>query len=553
MTTIVVFLPIVFMSADLRQMQGPMAITITYSLVASLFVALTLVPLLFLKLKIKPPEAQKKQDTLSLMYKWVLKEIMAYRYIAILVVAGLFVGSLYFFSKIDMNLYETEEENKFTIHVELPTGAKLEASDDRVEMVEQILNELPELESLSSKIEKWSSKIFVTLVPKEQRTRTKEEIIASLRPKFKDIQPAFIYFKESQAMAAKEIFVDLFGNDYAVLKELAMKVGGYIKSIPGLVDVKIRMREGRPEKIVILDRKRVSLSGFTISDVSENLHARLRGLVATTYHEKAKEIETIVRQEKSSFRDFTDIYNLKMRNNNGDFIQLSQMAEFGDDKGPSEIWRKNKKRFVQVSATREKVSLEKAADQILDVLKRNVDPPDNYYYEIGGDYNLMLKNKKELYYALIMTIILVYLVLGSLFESYSQPFIIMLSVPLSLIGVVIALKITKTTISTGVIMGIIMLAGIVVNNAIMLLDKINGLKDGNAEDYIVEGSVERLRPIMMTVTTTILGLLPLAIKGGEGAGLWKPLSVTVIGGLISSTMLVLFIVPCVYKSMERLK
>ncbi len=152
-----------------------------------------------------------------------------------------------------------------------------------------------------------------------------------------------------------------------------------------------------------------------------------------------------------------------------------------------------------------------------------------------------------------MTIIFVYLVLGSLFESYKQPFIIMLSVPLSLIGVVIALKITKSTISTGVIKGILMLAGIVVNNAIMLVDRINNLKSQNISNYIIEGCSHRLRPILMTVTTTILGLLPLAVKGGEAAGLWKPLSITVIGGLISSTLLVLFVIPCVYEAMDRVK
>jgi HAE1 family hydrophobic/amphiphilic exporter-1 len=228
------------------------------------------------------------------------------------------------------------------------------------------------------------------------------------------------------------------------------------------------------------------------------------------------------------------------------------MAEFVDDKGPSEIWRKNKKRFVQVSATREKLSLEKAAMKIREVLK-HAKFPENYYYEIGGDYETMLRSKKELYMALALTIVFVYLVLGSLFESYAQPFIIMLSVPLSLIGVVIALKITKNSVSTGVIMGIIMLAGIVVNNAIMLVDRINNLKKRKISEYIVEGSVQRLRPILMTVITTILGLLPLALKTGEGSGLWKPLSVTVIGGLMSSTLLVLFIVPCVYAVFEMRK
>ncbi|MFC2091616.1 efflux RND transporter permease subunit [Elusimicrobiota bacterium] len=549
LTTIVVFLPIVFLSEDIKQMQSGMALTITYALIASLFVALTMVPLLFLKLNVRPKKGEK-EFILNKIYKYVLRKIVALRWVFIIGSSGCFVLAIIFFLTIDMNLFETEEENKFTIHVELPTGAKLEVSDDKVAKVEYLLAEYPEVKQVSSKIEKWSSKIYVTLHPARKRKRSKEEIISLLRPRLKEIQPAFIYFKESQALAAKEVFLDLYGHDYEVLKKMAMNMGGYLKGIEGLEDVKIRMREGRPEKLIWLDRKRVVLSGFTISDIAENLHARLRGLIATRYHEKAKEIETIVRQDRETLADFKDVYSIEMQNSRGSYIMLTQMAEFEESKGPSEIWRKNKKRFVQVSASRNNLSLEKAAVMIKQVLG-HAKFPENYFYEIGGDYEQMLKSKKELFMALALTIVFVYLVLGSLFESYIQPLIIMLSVPLALIGVVIALKMTRSTVSTGVIMGIIMLAGIVVNNAIMLVDRINGLKKLDVPEYVVEGSAQRLRPIMMTVITTILGLLPLALKGGEGSGLWRPLSITVIGGLVSSTILVLLIIPCVYKIMEH--
>lgn len=551
LTTVIVFLPIIFLSEDLKQMQGPMALTITYSLIASLFVALTLVPLLFLRFNIKS-SLKKTESSLASLYKLALTKVLSFKYLALGVMSLLFAVSVLLFLRIDMNLYETEEENRFTVHVELPTGTKLGVSDEKVHIVEKILSEFPEVKQISSKIEKWSSKVYVTLYSEDKREKSKSKIIAELRPKFKEIQPAFIYFKESQSLAAKEVFIDIYGHDYGILKDVAMNVGGYMKAIEEMEDIKIRMREGRPEKQIVLDRKRVTLAGFSIADVAENLHARLRGLIATKYHEKAKEIETIVRQHKSTLKDFPDVYGIKMRNLYGNFITLAQMAEFVEDKAPSEIWRKNKKRFVQVSGSRKKISLEKAATRITEVLK-TAKFPENYFYEIGGDYKMMLRSKRELFLALIMTIIFVYLVLGSLFESYKQPFIIMLSVPLSLIGVVIALKITKSTISTGVIMGIIMLAGIVVNNAIMLVDRINNLKSQNISNYIIEGCSHRLRPILMTVTTTILGLLPLAVKGGEAAGLWKPLSVTVIGGLISSTLLVLFIIPCVYKAMDRVE
>jgi HAE1 family hydrophobic/amphiphilic exporter-1 len=545
LTTVVVFLPLVFLSAEIKHLQSDMALAITFSLVASLFVSLSLIPILFHRLKISPQLNEERPSFLTGSYKRTLQSILRFRHFYTGLALSLFAAAVLIFIRIDMNLFEAQEENKFTINVELPTGAKLEVSDEKVKQVESLLTELKEVKTVSSKIEKWSSKVYVTLHPASKRKRTKEEIKAALRPKFKVIQPAFIYFQESQEMAAKEVFVELYGQDYDVLKELAMTVGGYVKGIPRMEDVKIRMREGRPEKQVILDRKKVALNGLNISYIAENLHARLRGLVATRYHEKAKEIETIVRQLKDSITDFTHLYRIEFMNLLGTWTRLSQVAEFIEGKAPSEIWRKNKKRMVQVSGSRNKISLGRAVHEINRVLKSAKFPVD-YFYEIGGDYEIMVKSKKELTLALVMTVVLVYLVLASMFESYLQPFIIMISVPLSFIGVVTALKIAKLPVSVGVIMGIIMLAGIVVNNAIIMVDRINSLKSEGRVDYIVAGCIQRLRPILMTSITTILGLLPLALKGGEGSGLWRPLSVTVIGGLLSSTFLVLFIVPCIY-------
>ncbi|MFW6134424.1 MAG: efflux RND transporter permease subunit [Elusimicrobiota bacterium] len=559
LTTIVVFLPMVFLSEEIKQLQESMGITIAYSLVASLFVALTLVPILFFRLKIKP-RLKKRRKYFIEWFKKFLESVIHFRYQYIGLAGILFIASILIFMNKDMNLFETEEANKFTINIELPTGTKLEVSDEKVKAVEEILEDYPEVKTISSKIEKWSSKVYVTLTKESKRERTKSQIEASLRPKLKNIQPAFIYFKESQELAAKEVFIEIYGHNYATLKELAMSIGGTLKAIKNLKDVKIRMREGRPEKRVVLDRRKTSIFGLSVADVSRNLHARLRGLVATRYHEKAKEIETIVRQYKQSIVDFKDLYGIKMMTPFGGFISLAQIADFLDEKGPSEIWRKNKKRMVQVSATRDDISLEKAAEEIRNALKQ-VKFPESYFYEIGGDYEMMIKSKRELYNALALTVILIYLVLASLFESYTQPFIIMISVPLAFVGVVAALMITKTSISIGVITGIIMLAGIVVNNAIIMVDRINHLKKQNSNinsklavvKSVIEGSSQRVRPIMMTAITTILGLLPLALKGGEGSGLWKPLSITVIGGLVSSTFLVLFIVPCIYMVFEKNK
>jgi len=550
LTTIIVFLPLLFLSADISQMQGDMAMAITCSLVASLFVSLTLIPLLFYHLGFKAEGKEGSEGGLYLKYKNTLDKTLGKKKFFIGGSLILFALAVFFFMRIDMNLFETQEENKFTINVELPTGAKLEVSNEKVQQVENLLMEYADVKSVSSKVEKWSSKVLVTLKEGEKRKKSKEEIMEELRPKFEEIQPAFIYFQEAQELAAKEIFVELYGIDYGKMKELAQDVGGYMKAVPELVDVKIRMREGRPEKVIVLDRRKVALTGLSIGAISENLHARLRGLVATRFHESGREIETIVRQCRETIDSIRELDLVDFMTAAKNYIKLPVISEIKDGRSPSEIWRKNKRRIVQVSATRKGISLEKAAEKVREALK-NVKFPEGYLYEIGGDYELMMRSKKELLIAFFMTVLLIYMLLASIFESYLQPFIIMVAVPLSFIGVVAALMITKTKISIGVIMGMIMLAGIVVNNSIMLVDRINLLKTSGVKDYITAACSHRLRPILMTVSTTILGLLPLALKGGEGSGLWQPMAITVISGLVTSTFLVLFIVPAIYDILRK--
>ncbi len=551
-TTIIVFLPIIFLSATLRRLQGDMALAIMFSLLASLFASLTLVPFLYLNLGAKPAGGARVSGLYG-VYQSCINRVLGFRLYFTGGVVVLFAASMIIFSNISMNLFETQEENKFTVHVELPTGANLDSSDEKVQLVENILNDLPEVKTISTRIEKWSSRLYVTLTDYRLRRRSKEEIMEYLRPKFEDIQPAFIYFQEAQEMAQSEVFIELYGYNYDILRELAMEVGGRMRAVEGLEDVKIRMREGRPVKAIVPDRRLAKLAGLSISDISQNMHARLRGLIATRFHEEAREIEVIVKQHSPTISEFEQMYRALLMSPYRYYVQLNQLAEFVDTEGPSEIWRKNKQRMVQVSATRSRISLERAVERIRENL-RDMHFPDRYFYSVGGDYETMVESRRELFGALILTIILVYLVLGSMFESYFQPFIIMVAVPMSFIGVVAALLLSKSTISVGVIMGVIMLAGIVVNNSIMLVDRINSLRTHmTVKEAVMTGANQRLRPIIMTTITTILGLVPLALAGGEGSGLWRPLSLTVIGGLLSSTFLVLFGVPCIYLLLEDIK
>ena len=652
LTTIVVFLPLVFVNTEIRMLYSGIALTITYSLLASLFAALTLVPMLLSRIKIKrksqplnitvpllndttlppddttlppddtnphleasslaktnpPPPNEPPLKSLSLsekvqtVYKKLISLSLSFRYPIIICAVVCLALILFQAKKLEKEFIGIAEQNKFTVFIELPTGAKLEASDEIVLQVEKLIVRLPEVKSATSKVEPWSSKIYVELLPLSKRKKSVAEIINGLRPFTEKLEPAFIYYEEPEEVGTKEILIELYGYDYEVLKNLAIQTAQRIQSVPKFTDTKIRMREGRPEMHLSIDRRQAALFGLTTENIALSLHTHMRGLVATRFRgtseplvrikeessvnkmrpfswdeqnalrqktegekeispsqvspssKEAAETETIVRLQEKFRKTFDDLRRISLVTPEGEQVYMSQLADFKFGIGPSEIWRKNKSRMVQVSANTGGLALGTAAERVKEVMA-NFKFPRDYFWQLGGNYDKMVRNQKELSFAVVLSLILVYMIMASLFESLSEPFIILFTVPLAAMGAIIALRITHKPVGTGVLIGAIMLGGVVVNNAIILIDRINFLKhkrltDVNAgidiNSIIITASYDRLRPIMMTSLTTILGLIPMALDKSESSNLWSPLALTVIGGMTISTFLTLFIIPCVF-------
>jgi len=568
LTTVVVFLPIVFINKEIRLLYTGLSLTVVFSLLASLFVALSFIPLLASRLVMRPfikrdkiPKTRLYFIKLKKLYRHSLAKALHFRYIVVSIALILFISALQLGKKLKTEFIGVTEQNEFTIHVQLPVGARLDVSDKCVEQVEKVVKELPEVRTISSRIERWSSKIYVRLYPLAQRARSTQDIINQLRPKTEEIErfyDAFIYYEEPQEVGTREIFLDVFGYDYEVLKNLAIAIAGRLQTIKGMSDVKIRMREGRPELRVFIDKEKAASFGLNIEDIAMTLHGQIRGLRATYYHTEAKEVEMVVRLQESDRKKFKDIYNLVLTSRDGTSVYLNQIATFRYEIGPSEIWRKNKQRMVQVSGSRGSMSLKEVGEKIKEVLK-GVEFPKDYFYRFGGDYEKMLRNQKEFTFAIFLTLFLVYLVMACLFESYIQPLIIMMTVPLAAIGVVSIMRLTDTSINIGALIGFMMLGGIVVNNAIVLIDFINlKLQNRKHNRYnlfktLLFAGQDRLRPILMTTITTLLGLVPMALDRSESASLWSPLAITVMGGLTSSTFLTLFIIPSLYLIFEDMK
>ena len=570
-TTIIVFLPFIFVNKATRMLWSGLALTVTFSLLSSLFVALTLVPMLTDKMKRMPSPARPKKSmfkrnltlNLSAYYRKLLSVGLRSRYILILAAFGVLAVSLLLGSKIDREFMAGTEEGRFTMFVELEPGAKLDVTDEMVKEMELLISKISEIKTFTSRVEPWSGKVYVKLVPLSQRKRSTKVIIDDIRDRARRVEQkykgGFIYFSEIEEKGLKEVVLDLYGYDYAILKELAVSIATRLGVIEGFEDIRMSRISGRPEWAIAVDKEVAAMYGLSTKDIAETLHSELRGLRATLYHTEAREIETVSRLRKEERERLDDLRKLVLFSEEGHPILLEQAADFSPQIGSSEIVRKNKMRVVHITALVTKHSLMKAVKKIRANLS-DMEFPRDYYYRIGGNYERNLENERELWAfpsgVLWITIFLVYLVLASLFESYTQPFIIMISVPLAAIGIILALKITGKPISRGVIIGAIMLAGIVVNNAIVLVDRVNFLRRRQAKNLVkslVAAGEDRLRPIAMTTSTTILGLMPMAFDRSESANLWSPLAITVIGGMVSSTVLTLFLVPSIYLIFEDAK
>ncbi len=558
LTTVIVFLPMLFVSKSMSMLYGGVAWTVTFSLCVSLFVALMIVPLMSSRIRLvdESGESQQVKEGFLLPF-YTLQEralffVFKRRFLIISAAILLFVGAMYLYGRMGKEYLGTTEQNRFTIFVELPTGAKLDSSDEIVKKIEALLQEVPEVKGFTARVEAWSSKVYVELVSLEDRRRSIGEIIDALRPKVTRLQPAFIYFEEEQEVGTKEIILNIFGYDYDVLREIAIALTTRMGRIPYFTDTKIRMREGRPELNLNVDKKKSSQFGYTTKDIADMVHAKVRGVRATMYHTKASEVETIVRMQEKDRRTVKDIHTLTVSKAGDDRVFLDQMVDFEYSLGPSEIWRKNRARMIQVSANIGELPLGKAVN-LLDKELEDIKLPEDYFYEVGGDYPTLQKTQQEFIVTILVIVILIYLVLASIFESYRQPLIIMVTVMLATIGAVLALFVTGTSIGMGALIGMMMLAGIIVNNGIILVDHANELKKTrkNLFRFLIQAAHDRLRPVLMTTATTVFGLLPMALDKSEGSNLWNPLAITVIGGIVFATPLTLVLVPAIYSIFEQ--
>ncbi len=585
LTTVAVFLPVVFMTGVSGVMFQQLAWVVSFSLFASLLVALTLIPLLSSRvIRVREPNPNhwsyrlvhgtaQLLDNLDATYSRGIAWSLRHRMVVVALTVTVLAGSLLLVQFIGFELQPETDEGEVRVSLQLPTGSRLEATDAIVLQAEEVVRQqVPEIRELMTEVGSpggWrtantnTGSLRVSLVPKSERSRSSQEIANSLRPIFSQypgvVSRAYAsggnwILRFAQGDAGR-LSLDIRGFDLVKSYDLAVEIKRLMEETEGVSDVRIGREPGRPETHILVDRAKAATMGLSVSDIATNVRTSIGGNVATYFREGGKEFPILVRYAESDRQLAEDVLAVPIQTPGGLVVPLSSLVRLNRNEGPIVIERKDQQRVVPVSAdltgTRDMGSI--VAD--LSEQFRSLRVPPETAVVFSGEWEEQQESFDALMISLALAVVLVFLVMAAQFESFKYPFLIMFSLPLAAIGVIVMLFLTGTTFNMQAFIGTIMLVGIVVNNAIVLVDyvlQLQRIHEYPLVEALVTGGRRRLRPILMTTATTVLGLAPMSLGLGEGGELQAPMARVLIGGLISSTFITLFFIPTLYLTMERL-
>jgi len=512
---------------------------------------------------------EKALQTASRVYPHVLGRALKGRAGVILVCVALFLHALYLLPRLGTELIPRIHQGQFTIRLEQPAGTPLEeTSRDAVPIEEMVLkadlvaNVFSEIgsepsgeEALEEQRGENTAELTVMMEDPGRAVQEEDLLIDRLRRGLEDFVGIQTKFLLPTLFSFKTpVEVEIEGNDLEALRQVSSRVEAEMSEIAGLVDIRRSARIGNPEVRIEFDRDRLARFGLDVSTAAKVVQAKLLGNIPTQMSEGETRYDIRVRADRKYLRGLEDLWRLEIELGTGNFVPLSSLADMRIVPGPSEIRRVGQRRVAVVSANLKGRDLGGVSREIEQRLKTLSLPP-GYIVTLGGQNREMQTSFASLRFAMVLAVFLVYIVMASQFESLLHPLVILFSIPLGLIGVVYGLYLIEMPLSIVVFIGAIMLAGIMVNNAIVLVDYVNLLRRRGVprDAAIVQAGQVRLRPILMTTMTTVLGLMPMAMGFGEGAEIRVPMAVTVIAGLLCSTFLTLLVIPAVYALMGRRK
>jgi hydrophobic/amphiphilic exporter-1 (mainly G- bacteria), HAE1 family len=464
------------------------------------------------------------------------------------------------------------DESRLMASIELQTGTRVEETMKIARNLEKIIQEqYPEVMvmavSSGSDDEGSMFSVFTTtgsniinlmmrLEDVNSRERSVWEIAEGLRQHIAQFPEVVTYSVNTGGAGmggtTNTVDVEVFGFDFNSTNALAEEIRERLSLLPEATDITVSRKRDKPELQIVLDREKLAQHGLTTAVVSGMVRNRVSGMLASMFKEAGEEYEIRVRLTEEFRSSISDLENLTIRSPSGSMIKLKELGTIEEYWGPPAIQHKRKERVVIVSAKPDKTSLGQLANQIKSELSVLQVPP-GVMVSIGGAYEEQQESFQDLALLMLLSLILVFIVMASQFESFTMPFVIMFSIPFAFSGVIFALLVTGTTLSVIAALGAVLLIGIVVKNGIVLVDFTNLMRDRGMKlfDAIIASGKSRLRPVLMTAFTTILGMLPLAMSTGEGSEIWSPMGITVIGGLVFSTLVTMVLVPVMYGILAR--
>lgn len=600
LTTLVVLLPILFVPGIAGFLFQDLALTISFALVMSTFAALSIIPLMssqFFKKKddedaienvapgalIETTEVRNKNteqsgsikenaikrklgelfERLETNYQALLKRNLNRSWTVILIAVILFIASLPLYFTLGGEFFPPVDENAFVLNVQREPGVNLFELQNTIYQVEDIIErEVPEARLIVSDYGDkrgvegadnpggYQGTVRVELVPRNERNRDQFEISNDLLVKLQDVPGADIREVRENPLnpdGDDGLIINIYGFDLNQKKELATGIIDQLMELDDVISATSSADEGRPELRITMDRERISRLNMTTSQVANAISDAVRGSIATTFVEQGVEYTILVQlaaEEKNNSQALEDI---QIRTPDGTWVPLRTLARVERYQGPSNILRINQERVTEVLVDIGNADLKSVTDEAVALLN-SYEWPDGYRYDIGGTAEEQSASFGYLLIAFLIAAVLAYMIMASQFESLVEPFIIIVTIPLAMTGVLLMLFITGTAVSVTAMIGLILLAGIVVNNGIIMIDYIKVLQARGLTrlDAVINGASRRLRPILMTSATTILSMIPLALELGSGSETWSPMARAVIGGLTFSTVLMLLVVPCLY-------
>ncbi|MCG1020119.1 efflux RND transporter permease subunit [Sutcliffiella horikoshii] len=572
LTTVIVFLPIVFVDGLAAQLFKPLALVVSFSLLASLFTALIIVPLfssLLLKVNTSTSRFEERFTGFTNWYRSILEKTLRNPKKTVTSIFILFLISLAGIPFIGKEFLPQQDQSFISMTVRLPDGSSLDATYDVMEEIDERLEEISEIDlafvtvggtdnfSVSAGTQTNRANYSILLTPVTDRSRSDKVIGDEIRQKLENIPGAEIRLSSGDSgFSQNPVSLSITGPDLTTLKSLADDTVNLLSEIEGIREPTSNYTEGNPEIVVDIDRVKASQFGIGSGQIASAVSSATKGLVATRMARDGAELDIRLTIEDTYTASIEDLEKLLINTPTGENIPLQAVATVERGQGPSQISRTNRNREITVNADIVNRDLGSVIDDVEKTLKENIYIPNNQYkITIGGQDEQMNDAFFKLGGALALAVVLVYMVMAGQFESYFYPFIIMFAVPLTIIGIIFGLLVTSQPLGVGSLVGMLILTGIVVNNAIVFVDYVNMMKrEGKTTlDAILIAGPTRLRPIFMTALTTILGLIPLTLGFGEGMEIQQPMAIVIVFGLSFATIITLILIPAVYYLFDTFK